>query len=77
MELLDDEINDLGNLNNSDQDFVQKYMMDPENLQNKEQFMLKFFVEYEYPESQSYLKSYWKNLVHQTLSTHFNSPSSK
>jgi hypothetical protein len=76
-EALDQQISDLGNLNPQESDFIQEYMLDPENVQSKEQFMLKYFVDFEYPDSQSYLKTYWKGLILKTFESHLNSVSGK
>lgn len=61
----------------SKQEFIKKFMLDPENIQQKEAFILKYYTDYEYPDSQVYLKTFWKNLVSNTLAHHFNSFSGK
>jgi hypothetical protein len=58
-------------------EFINRFMLNPENITDKEAFILKFFVDYEYPESQKYLKSFWKNLIIKTYARHFNCVSGK
>lgn len=54
-------------------DFVNRFMLSPENIHEKEAFILRFFVDYEYPESQEYLRTFWKNLLCRTFGRYFNS----
>lgn len=58
-------------------DFINRFMLRPENIHDREAFILKFFVDYEYPESQEYLKTFWKNLIGKTFAIYFKSVSGK
>jgi hypothetical protein len=56
-------------------EFIKKYMLDPEENTSLDSFILRYYVDYEYPDSQGYLKSYWKNLMIKTLSNYYDSVS--
>lgn len=56
-------------------EYISKFMLGPENMNDIEAFILKFYVDYEYPNSQKNLKSFWKKLITRTLAAHFKSVS--
>ena len=59
----------------SKEEFVRKFMLEPEGISSKEHFVLKYYVDYEYPRSQGSLKAFWEDLVLNTLSDHYHSAS--
>ena len=63
----------------SKKQFLEDFMLPLAGLDFKDQeiFQLKYFVDYEYPETQIYLKVFWKDLILKTLKDHFKSAACK
>jgi hypothetical protein len=56
---------------------VIKMLLRNENMKNEETFLLKYYVDYEYPRTQVYLKEFWKRTLNLLNSDVFNSSCGK